>query len=280
MANQRADALPAPLSQRLFALVGRHGTPQEKRLVEAHRLVLARFLDHPDVRPGSPRNELDIGLENSPVLKFNLIASRFGSPWAMIEQVAQWAPGLVPVADTVIQLRLRCHVGLKLSGSGVEYELYPYETESGDIARRLLPSIPLHNTGLPATPYCYGINSAGDLSAYAEIDGLPTADLETISGWSLPAAGLRTKALFHSRYNPQTGWRSSKAGIEFLPFPSHLINAALSQMNIAYSYLLHRGGKRSYGVIGLLGERQFLYTTLLPRPPAVKPDANRTGTTP
>lgn len=266
--------LPTP-GMRVLALVNQHGSPEEKQLVATHRQTLLRFLDHADTRLWLARHApLDIGLENRLVLKFNLIAGRRGSPWGLIDAFADWAPALRTLSETVIRHKLHCHAGIKLTPTHAEYELYPYETPDKLLATTVFPGISGEQTGLPTLPYCYGYASDGSLSAYAELEDVPAAELETAMGLSLPTAGLRAKALFHSRRSPEGRWTTDKGGIEFLPFPSHLLNTALNHLDLRFSYLLHRGGRRPYGVIGMKGNRHVLYTTLLPRVAPARPHAS------
>jgi hypothetical protein len=249
------------LASVLTDMVMQHGSPEERRLIQRHGDALARFLDHPDAQPNNPHTVLDIGLENAPVLKLNLIAKRH-SPWRLIHQMGEEQAQLRSLAETVIRHRLRCHAGIKLTTDAVEYELYAYETPDGLLAREHFPGTGMKACGLPAAPYCYGYTSTGVLSAYADIPDVAATELEQELGFSLPHQGLKTKALLHSRRNPDGDWQSDKGGLEFLPFPSHMLTAALSRMQPNFSYLLHRGGRRRYGVIGIKGQRQLLYTTL------------------
>lgn len=270
---------PAPrLGTLVLDRIATHGSPPERQLVAPHADVIRRFLDHPDVQPFGQRTKLDIGLENQLTLKLNLIATRRASPWAMIDQFAEWAPSLRNISETVIRHRLHCHAGIKVTRDGVEYELYPYETPNGLLARSIDADLTLDRTGLPAAPYCFGLSSTGTLSAYAQIEKVPASELEEAAGFPIPAQGLRTRALFHSRRGRDGLWVPGKAGIEFLPFPSHLLNQALRHLNLHFSYLLHRGGLRTYGVIGLMGTRQVLYTTMFPRPERpTRPQGDPTG---
>lgn len=262
---------PSPGS-RVLGLIARCGSPEERRMAVLHGNELAAFLDHPDTIRFSRKGSLDVGLENRPVLKFNLIAGVRVSPWGLINEWAERIPRLQEVAELVLRHKLRCHAGIKLSATGVEYELYPYETPERLLASQQFSAYAPEQTGLPAAPYCFGYTSNGDLSAYADIQGVDAAELEEALGVALPASGLKVNALFHSRWNANGSWRTDKAGIEFMPFPSHMLNAVLAQLNLHFAYLLYRGGTRRYGVIGMHGGRQLLYTTLLPiqalkRPP-------------
>lgn len=259
------------LSAHLFAMVGRHGSPEERQLLAPYREAISRFLDHPDIQFRSRRTILDIGLENSLVLKFNLMSSEYSSPWAMIDHLAGWEPRLQDISEVVLRHQLRCHVGFKIARSGIEYELYPYETPAKLLATEVFATQAASDTGLPLPPYCYGYTSRGALSAYASLNDVPASELEEVLGTGLPSAGLRTKALFHSRYQANGKWEPDKAGIEFLPFPSHMLNAALSRLHLNFSYLLHRGGRRPYGVIGVKGAREVLYTTLATYPAGTNP---------
>lgn len=257
--------MPTPprqkLSSALMEMVLQHGSPEERRLIERHASALTRFLDHPDALPNTPHTLLDIGLENAPVLKLNLIAMR-NSAWRLIHQVGEEHPQLQSLAETVIRHRLRCHVGIKLMADTVEYELYAYETAEGLLAGEHFHGSGMEACGLPSPPYCYGYTSTGMLSAYADIPDIDAAELEHELGFTLPYNGLRAKALLHSRRNANGKWQSDKAGLEFRPFPSHMLTAALGRMQLNFAYLLHRGGRRRYGVIGIKGHRQLLYTTL------------------
>lgn len=259
--------VPPTLAERVFALVARYGSPEEQQVVRANDAAIKAFLDHPSVQLASRRTELDLGLENAVVLKFNLIASGKGSPWAMVDRFADWAPSLRETSELVLRHKLHCHVGLKVSRKGVEYELYPTETRDGLLAAHWsLDGRPV-NTGLPVPPYCYGHSSDGTLSAYSRVDDVAALELEEIVGFEIPSSGLKTRALFHSRRDDAGHWHPGKAGIELLPFPSHLLTAVLQHFSLRFAYLLHRGGSRSYGVIGVKGARQVFYTTLVPRPP-------------
>lgn len=261
-----ASAQNYPLGLQILAMVDRYGSPEEKKLVSRHQTTICRFLEHPDVVTRAARRiQLDIGIENRPVLKFNLIAGRYGSPLSLIDDFANWSPELRVVSETVIQHKLHCHAGIKLTPSQVEYELYPYENSDELLKRTLFSKINFEETGLPTTPYCYGYSSLGQLSAYAEIENVAITELENALAMQLPVAGLKNRALFHSRYMQNGLWKPDKGGIEFLPFPSHLLNLVLNQLDLNFSYLLHRGGNRSYGVVGLKDNRHVLYTTLLPR---------------
>lgn len=258
---------PRPLlSTALLELVGRHGSPEERQLVNAWQADLARFLDHPDVQVNSRRVVLDIGLENRMVLKFNLMASEYASPWGMVDRIGDSIPSLAPLAETVLRHQLRCHVGVKAEPDQFEYELYAYETPDKLLANGLFSSMQVNGTKLPAPAYCYGLSTSGTLSAYANVSDVPAEELEESIGFRLPCDGLKTKALFHSRRQPDGTWRTDKAGIEFLPFPSHMLNAVLTRLDLRFAYLLHRGGNRPYGVIGVKGPRQVFYTTLIPNP--------------
>lgn len=254
------------LADKVFALIDHHGSPEERRLLKPHAEAVRAFLDHPAVNLNSRRTELDIGLENTLSLKFNLVASGNHSPWSMVDQLASWAPSLQEVAELVLMHRLRCHAGFKVTRSGIEYEIYPYETPDALLARRWGIADPAI-TRLPVTPYCYGVSSTGTLSAYARVDDVPASELEGATGLHIAVNGLKTRALFHSRRDAGGAWSADKAGIEFLPFPSYLLNTAMQQFALHFSYLVHRGGIRPYGVIGVRGDRRVLYTTLVPRPP-------------
>lgn len=263
------QAVPTPkklsLSETLIALVNQHGSPEERRLVSTHEPALRAFLDHPDINLQSKKVGLDIGIENQCILKLNHIASPFGSAWGLIDWVCDTQPKLRALGELVLQHKIRCHVGMKLTSSEAEFELYPYETESHIIRDSLFADHGIDNCKLPVSPYCYGLTSEGVLSAYASMDNVPAEELEAALGGSrLPHQGLRNKALFHSRRSSSGTWSTDKAGIEFLPFPSHMLNAALSKASFNFSYLIHRGGNRPYGVIGAKDSRRVLYTTLLP----------------
>lgn len=265
MTGHHTPNAPKSIGNELLGLVTRIGSPEERRLVAAHASELIAFLDHPDTRHFIQRRSLDIGLENRLVLKFNLMASTHVSPLGLINEWAERMPVLQPAAEIVFRHKLRCHAGIKLSPAGVSYELYPYETSGHLLARTLLAGHAPDESGLPAKPHCFGFASTGEISAYAELHDVDIAELEQALGFTLPAEGLKANALFNSRLNPNGSWRTDKAGIEFLPFPSYLLNRVIASFNLRFSYLLHRGGTRRYGVIGVHGPRQVLYTTLLPR---------------
>lgn len=262
------DTQTSPLlGAKILALIERHGSPEEKQLADTGRSELTAFLDHPDTLRFARMGLLDIGLENRLVLKLNLMAGRKVSPWGLIHEWAERIPNLRNAAELVFRHKLRCHAGIKLSKAGVEYEIYPYETPDHLLQKNLIPHHAAPDNGLPDQPHCYGCSSTGRLSAYAEIRNINADDLEQALGFSLSASGLKTVALFNSRLNPDNSWRTDKAGIEFLPFPSHLLNKTLTHLNLHFSYLLHRGGSRRYGVIGIHGMRQVLYTTLFMQHP-------------
>ncbi len=266
--------MPSPAKQtgpllgaRVLAMIEKHGSPEEKRLAATGRDELISFLNHPDTLRFARWGLLDIGLENRLVLKLNLMAGRQMSPWGLIHEWAGRLPNLKDAAELVFRHKLRCHAGIKLSQTGIEYEIYPYETPDHLLQKSLFPHHSAPDDGLPAQPHCYGCSSTGELSAYAEIRNVDADDLENALGFPLSASGLKTVALFNSRLNPDNSWRTDKAGIEFLPFPSHLLNTTLTHFNLHFSYLLHRGGSRRYGVIGAHGMRQVLYTTLFTQHP-------------
>ncbi len=252
------------LASAVLGMIDQHGSPEERRLASTNQDALKAFLDHPDCQPRPGSNTLDIGLENRLTLKFNLIANKRRSPWGMIEQIGNYSPALRATADEVIRHRIRCHAGIKITPASAEFELYPYETHEGPLASQLGIQADFTQTGLPATPYCYGLSSDDTLSAYAQLESVSASELEQAVGFPLPAANLKTLALFHSKRSPDGRWTPSKAGIEFLPFPSHLLNNVLTHFQLNFAYLIHRGGFRPYGVIGSQGSRQVLYTTLLP----------------
>lgn len=257
---------PAPIEQQVLSLVERHGSPEEKRLATTHGQAICNFLAHPDSRRLTRMGLLDIGLENRLVLKFNLMASSGFSPLGLIHEWAEQHPAMREAAEAVFRHKLRCHAGIKVSGAGVEYEIYPYETPEGLLGNGIFAPYSPRNAELPAPILCYGRSSAGALSAYSEIKGVDPAELEQALGISLGTAGLNSTALFNSRLTPEGLWKTDKAGIEFVPCPSHLLNCILARFQLNFSYLLHRGGIRRYIVIGLFGTRQVLYTTLLPVP--------------
>lgn len=258
--------LPAPtLSSSLIEAVLKHGSPEERRLVSVHRTALTELLEHPDARPGNPYTYIEIGLENTLVLKLNVIARR-ASPWALIHQLSEQQPQLQALAETVIRHRLHCHAGIKLTPQKAEYELYAHETKDRLLQRELFAEAGLESCGLPSPPYLYGLTSEGELSAYSDIQGTPASELEMEMGYSLPHEGLKTRALLHSRQDIKGQWHADKGGLQFLPFPSHMLNATLMKMNLHFSYLLHRGGRRRYGIIGIKGQRQVFYTTLFAGP--------------
>lgn len=261
-----APTRPSGLASRVLALVDNHGSPEERKLVSKHARELAGFLDHPETARFTRHGSLDIGIENRPILKFNLIANDRVSPWPLINDLAESQPALRDLAELVLRHRLRCHVGMKLSPfSEPEYELYTYETQHRLLAKGIFSGYAPDRTNLPTRLYCFGYSSRGDLSAYADLADVEPAELEAAIGFPLPASGLAVSALFHSRWKRETGWRADKAGIEYKPFPSHMLNAVLSHAHLNFAYLLHRGGIRRYGVIGMHGFRQVLYTTLLPQ---------------
>lgn len=271
-APPHAEAAPGPdLGPQILGVVRQHGSPEERRMVEAAQAELLAFFSHPDTVRFTRLGCLDIGLENQLVLKFNLMGQAKISPWGLINEWSERMPVLQEVADTVLRYKLRCHAGIKLTTRGVEYELYPYETADHQLASGIFARHAPAKSGLPLAAHCFGCSSTGALSAYAETTGVDVAELEQAAGFKLPAQGLKVNALFNSRLNPDGSWRTDKAGIEFSPFPSYLLNAVLGNFNLRFAYLLHRGGTRKYGVVGVHGPRQVLYTTLLPQPPARKP---------
>lgn len=249
----------------MLALIERHGSPEERRLAEAASAQILAFFQHPDTVRFTRLDALDIGLENRPVLKFNLLGSAKASPWGLINHWSERMPALQEVADEVFRHKLRCHAGIKISGAGVEYELYPYETPDHQLARGIFARHEPWRSGLPLAPHCFGQSSTGELSAYAETPDILIPELEEAAGFKLPAHGLKVNALFNSRLNPDGSWRTDKAGVEFRPFPSHMLNCVLGNFNLNFAYLLHRGGVRKYGVVGVHGSRQVLYTTLFPK---------------
>lgn len=261
-------AAPAPgLADRVLGMIDQHGSPEERKVLATGRGELKAFLEHPDTLNFTRRGCLDIGLENRPVLKFNLMAKRQASPWGLINEWADRMPQLAAAAETVFRHKLRCHAGIKLSATGVEYEIYPYETSEQVLANGVFSRFQPEQSGLPTPPHCFGCSSTGELSAYSQTTAVDLAELEEATGFALPASGLKLNAMFNSRLNPDGSWRTDKAGIEFLPFPSYLLNTVLSNFNLRFAYLLHRGGTRRYGVVGVHGTRQVLYTTLLARVP-------------
>lgn len=271
------NPLPAtqpPLGPVLLSLIERHGSPEERRMIRGCSDELLAFFAHPDAIRFAARGSLDIGLENRLVLKFNLLGQAKGSPWSLIHDWACRMPVFQEIADTVIHHRLRCHAGIRLSAQGIEYELYPYESADQILQNGIFADFHPEKSGLPLAPHCYGFSSTGALSAYAETADIHLAELEQAAGFRLPAQGLKINALFNSRCNPDGNWRTDKAGIEFTPFPSHLLNAVLGNFNLHFAYLLHRGGTRKYGVVGIHGTRQVLYTTMFPKlpAPAERPD--------
>lgn len=267
----RLTMLPSPpperrpsLGSRVLSLIARHGSPEERRLATTHEKALAAFLDHPDTARFGRHGALEIGLENRPVLKFTLNSSSRVSPWLLINDLAERNPILSDTAELVLRHKLRCHAGIKLSVTGAEYEIYPYETPEKLLATRLFSGFSPDQSSLPAKLYFFGYSSNGELSAYADVREVDTSELETAIGFSLPSGGLAISALLHSRRKPDGSWRADKAGIEFKPFPSHMLNAVLAHMSLNFSYLLYRGGTRRYGIIGIHGTRQVFYTTLTP----------------
>lgn len=262
-ATPTPERRPSPGSQ-VLTLIAQHGSPEERHIATAHGKELAAFLDHPDAARFGRNRALDIGLENRPVLKFNLISNSRVSPWLLINDLAERIPALGDTAELVLRHKLRCHAGIKLSATGVEYELYPYETPGRLLATQLFSGFSPDKTSLPAELYCFGYTSNGELSAYADVHEVDSSELEAAIGFSLPSGGLAISALFHSRRKKDGAWRADKAGIEFKPFPSHMLNAVLAHMSLNFSYLLYRGGTRHYGIIGMHGTRQVLYTTLTP----------------
>lgn len=257
---------PAPIEQQVLALVERYGSPEEKRLISTHGQSICDFLSHPDSRRLTRMGLLDIGLENRLVLKFNLMASSGFSPLGLIHEWAENHPAMLDAAEAVFRHKLRCHAGIKVSATGVEYEIYPYETPEGLLAKSIFAPWSPQNSELPAPVLCFGRSSTGALSAYAEIKGVDPGELEQALGMTLGTAGLNSTALFNSRLTSDGRWKADKAGIEFVPCPSHLLNSILGRFHLNFAYLLHRGGMRRYIVIGLFGSKQILYTTLLPVP--------------
>lgn len=256
---------PGSLGSQVVALIERHGSPEERRIASIGKNELLSFLDHPDTLHFTRMGLLDIGLENRPVLKFSLMAGGRTFPLGLINDWAERIPALQEAAETVFRHRLRCHAGIKFSPTGVEYEIYPYETPDCLLANGIFAHHSPSRSGLPVAPYCYGCSSSGALSAYAEIKGVEPSELELPLGFPLPVAGLKANAIFNSRLKPDGSWQTDKAGIEFLPCPSHLLNTMLTHFQLNFAYLLHRGGTRRYVVIGMHGSRQVLYTALLPR---------------
>ncbi len=260
----RGQSLAAWILGRIDA----HGTLGEQLLiVGAVREELRRFLDHPDTLRFARLNSLEVGLENQPVLKFNLMATHRMSPWGLINEWTERIPLLREVGEHVLRHKLKCHAGLKLTEQGVEYELYPCEVAgkppAADLFARYMPG----RAELPAPIHCFGYSSTGSLSAYAEVRDVEKSELEEAIGFPLPASGLQVNALFNSRLLASGKWRTEKGGIEFTPFPSHMLNAVLEHFNLYFSCLLHRGGARQYGIVGMHGQRKVLYTRLFPLPP-------------
>lgn len=261
------------LGLQVLALIERHGSPEERQLITASRDGILAFFRHPDTVRFTRLGALDIGLENRLVLKFNLMGSAKASPWGLINEWSEMMPALGDVADEVFRHRLRCHAGIKISATGIEYELYPYETLDHQLARGIFARYAPGNSGLPLAPHCFGQSSTGALSAYAETTDILVQELEEALGFQLPAHGLKINALFNSRLQPDGSWKTDKAGIEFRPFPSHMLNCVLGNLNLHFAYLLHRGGVRKYGVVGVHGSRQVLYTTLFPKGLQKRPNA-------
>lgn len=261
-----------PLARWLLARVEANGTPEELALVDACRPELQHFLNHPDTQRIARKGALEVGLENRQVLKLNLMAGVRYSPWGLIDNLADHIPRFREIAEYVLRYRIKCHVGLKLTPKGVEYELYPCEVDGKPPAAALFERQVPGRAPLPAPIHCFGYSSSGSLSAYAEVKNVDKAELEALLGFTLPSAGLRINALFNSRLLPDGDWHTEKAGIEFTPFPSHLINTVLEHFELRFACLLHRGGSRKYGIVGVHGGRKVLYTRLFPLRPGHAPD--------
>lgn len=247
-------------------MTNQHGSPEERQLLRRHQESLRTFLDHPDVRPANPGIKLEIGLENSLVLKFTALARRT-SPFGLIHQIGEHHPSMQRLAETIIQHKLHCHAGIKLTPEQLEHEFYVYDSDTGVLQSEGFVDEQWGNCGLPQPPLFFGHSSTGTISAYAAIAATDSVELEQEMGLKLPSAGLKIKTLLHSRRMPNGEWKADKAGLEITPFPSHTLNAALGNMRLNFSYLIHRGGSRHYGVIGMKGHRQVFYTALLPKSP-------------
>lgn len=255
-----------PLSKTLINQVLTHGSPEERRLIETHGLALAGFLDHPDIQLHSKRAHLEMVLENRIALSFNMITTPHSASWGLIDQIGAWAPSLRNLSETILRHKLRSHVGIKIRPDLVEYELYVYETQDHLLSTKIFPEIKTKPPGLPGSVHCYGYTSSETLSAYAITPIRDAAGSEETDALQLFCEGIRSTTLFNSKRRPDGTWITNRLGIELIPFPSHILNAVLAQLDLRFSYLLYRGGTRPYGIVGITGSRQALRTNLIPQP--------------
>lgn len=255
-----------PLSKALIDQVLTYGSPEERRLIETHRTVLAEFLDHPDIQLHSKRAHLEIVLENRIALSFNIITTTRSAPWGLIDQIGIWAPSLRNLSETILRHKLHSHVGIRIKPDLVEYELYVYESPDHLLSTTVFPEIKTKPAGIPGNVHCYGYTSSETLSAYTITPIRDAAGSEETDALQLPCEGIRSTTLFNSKRRPDGTWITNRIGIELIPFPSHILNAVLAQLDLRFSYLLYRGGTRPYGIVEITGSRQALHTNLIPQP--------------
>lgn len=150
----------------LLTLIDKHGSAAEKQLIGRWTPQIEAFMAafSPGIQRGEQR--LEIGLENTLVLKLVVKQAMLPPAEGLIRIAPTLPPSMTELARLAVAKGFKFHVGLRIQADACHREIYVYEKE--DIFVRALATqgnvLPAPPPGLTVT--AYGIDELSGISAY------------------------------------------------------------------------------------------------------------------
>lgn len=249
----------------VISMVRRHGAPEERQLVSRWADTITRFWGAADNVPTLHPPVLTLGLSSQTILRFGVIGSGPGPRLtSLVDRIGGWAPSLGAVCEAVVAGKMRCDATLTVTAANATYGLRIVDAEDNPLARHLLQGATAKAIGLPSPPSRLEIFSSGELHACAMHTVPGQLAAAQLGGVPLLQDDLTVTTLHCSGLRQRESWQSEGVLLDVRPFPSHTLTMALKQLNLRFTYLIHRGGIRSFGTFQPGGLHHALETPVHP----------------
>lgn len=220
------------------------------------------FLRGVDNQLDAGRPLLEIGVENRPILKLNILPNRLFTtqhleslPWLSAKQRS--------LARVIARKRSKFQYGIKLADASIEFEIYAHEEPDGYFAREIFPVARAEHLHPLSFLRAFALNSEDQLSSYwldPERRGIKF--LPAIIANTPASSELKAEPWVHYRLDGEN-WGAAKIGLQLYPVTTRIDQALrLAMPSLVFADLFGPPSAHHSANIAFGSTRACLYMTL------------------
>lgn len=227
------------LSEKILQLIDLNGISQEKLIARQWREEISGFLSSSSEELLKGHVRLEVGLEQSPVLKLILKRAQLSPVLSLRRQMPQMTDLQQRLADIVLTRQHPFHLGLRVDTDSAHREIYVYERD------QVITSLLTEHLNMPPLPSsldvtAFGLDENNGVSAYFTRYRNPPIEAQLGEAISALEQQLRIPIaayvddLWHHLRAQDGKWQAGKFALELRTPPLEVVARVISHFRPPY----------------------------------------------